>query len=199
VTRHRGFMAGLDPGQSTGRWSVYYANSTVEIMFHVVTLMPSKGNDSQQILKKRQVGNDHVQIIWSDHSRDYRPATISSQFNDVHIVIYPLQNPPNLFRIQIHTKKTIQMPPFGPLQDGMVVPAELLGPLVRLTALNANRARRYMTAGYGRPYPTRRRYIEEIVQRHATRMAPADFVSSLLPGMFNAFNYRPPNPQASSS
>jgi Rap/ran-GAP len=40
-----------------------------------------------------------VHIIWSEHERDYSPTTITSQFNDAHIVIYPLKN--GLFRIQI--------------------------------------------------------------------------------------------------
>ncbi len=182
VSKHKGFLAGLDGvGLSTGRYSVYYASSTFELMFHVVTCMPTKPNDPQQIHKKRQVGNDHVHIVWSDHTREYRPSTISSQFNDVHIVIYPLAN--QLYRIQIHTKKGV-VPPFGPLQDGMVVTGEVLGPMVRATALNANRARRYSTPGYGRPYPTRKKAIDEIVQRHSMRLPPQEFLSRMLRGTF---------------
>ena len=55
------------------------------------------------------------------------------------------------------------MPLFGPLVDGMIVPAYLLPQLVRQTALNANRAVRYNQAGFNRPYPTRKKYIDEIV------------------------------------
>lgn len=73
--------------------------------------------DEQQILKKRHVGNDLVHIVWSEHSREYRPSTITSQFNDAHIVIYPLPN--GLFRIQIFRKDDRTL--FGPLCDGMVV------------------------------------------------------------------------------
>jgi hypothetical protein len=76
--------------------------------------MPTKWSDKQQIHKKRQVGNDHVNIVWSDHNRDWLAGTISSHFNDVHIVIYPLKN--EMFRIQILTKDHV--PSFGPLQVG---------------------------------------------------------------------------------
>lgn len=41
--------------------------------------------DDQQILKKRHVGNDMVHVVWSEHTRDYRPGTITSQFNDAHV------------------------------------------------------------------------------------------------------------------
>jgi len=188
---HAGFLGGLDC-RSTGSSSVYWCSSTLELMFHAVTLMPSRSleADEQQIHKKRQVGNDHVHVVWAEYGREYRPTTISSQFNDAHIVIYPIRNhapeaaatdgpsgssgssigplPPSLssalFRIAIFSKASV--PAFGPLQDGMVVRGASLPALVRLTALNATRAIRHATAGYGRPLPTRRKYIEELLAKH---------------------------------
>jgi hypothetical protein len=161
LATHEGFLGGLDQGLTTGITAPYYANATTEVVFHVITKMPNKENDNQQIHKKRHVGNDNVHIIWSEHDRDYRPWTITSQFNFVHIVIYPLQYP--LFRIQINTKENV--PLFGPLLDGMVVDKESLAPLVRMTAINANKAVRYQQPGYKKPYPTRRELINEIVER----------------------------------
>jgi len=46
-----------------------------------------------------------VQIIWSEHKRDYNPSTITSQFNDAHVIIYPLSN--GLFRIQVYKKDKV--------------------------------------------------------------------------------------------
>jgi hypothetical protein len=161
LATHEGFLGGLDQGLTTGLTAPYYANATTEVIFHVITKMPNKENDNQQIHKKRHVGNDNVHIVWSEHDRDYRPWTITSQFNFVHIVIYPLQYP--LFRVQIHTKENV--PLFGPLLDGMIVDKESLAPLVRMTAINANKAVRYQQAGYKKPYPTRRELINEIVER----------------------------------
>lgn len=146
---------------STGESALYWANSTLEVIFHEIVSMPTIDSDPQQIQKaamlfyrklisfqKRHVGNDFVHIIWSEHLRDYNPLTITSQFNEAHIIIYPLPN--GLFRIQtyripaVSTHKnycvTAQVPPYGPLQHGMVVNKELLSILVRETAVNANRA-----------------------------------------------------------
>jgi hypothetical protein len=184
---HAGFLGGLDV-RSTGHRSLYWSSSSMEIMWHVVTLMPSRAQevDEQQIHIKRQVGNDHVHVVWSEYGREYRPSIISSQFNDAHIVVYPMRTPTTsaaaggkectavgplptdlssgLYRISVFTKPSV--PPFGPLQDNMVVRGDVLGALVRLTALNANRAIRYATAGYGRPFPTRRKYIDDILAKH---------------------------------
>jgi hypothetical protein len=199
----KGFAAGLDP-RTTGTHSIYWASHSTELMFHVVTRMPSKpaSVDPQQVHKKVHVGNDHVRIVWSEHSRDYRPTTISSQFNDVNIIIYPLKeirpesrddvraaiddDEAGLFRIQILS--AARVPPFGPLQDGMLVSRALLAPMIRWTALNANRAVRYSTVGYGRPYPTRKKYIDDVAVRYAATSpqaaAPAGmeaFLTELFP------------------
>jgi hypothetical protein len=176
VASHRGFLAGLD-ARSTGATSVYWASSTTELMLHVVTSMPTLDSDPQQIHKKRQVGNDHVHLVYSEHDRDYLPSTISSQFNDAHICLYPL--PDGLYRVQIFAKETV--PHFGPLSDGMVVPEECVGELARATAVNANRARRFATPGFGRPYPTRQKYIADIITRNVVPRNAAELQGALFP------------------
>ena len=37
----------------------------------------------------RHIGNDNVQIVWSEHWREYRTGIISSDFADIVICIYP--------------------------------------------------------------------------------------------------------------
>lgn len=173
----QGYIGGLDRRLTNGSVSPYWATQLQEVIFHDVTAMPTvvchkslfffpltslQETDEQQILKKRHVGNDLVHIVWSEHSRDYRPGTITSQFNDAHIVIYPLPN--GLFRIQIFRKDERAL--FGPLCDGMVVTKALLPQLVRQTALNANRYVRANSAAYTRPYVTRQKAIMELVAKH---------------------------------
>ena len=51
------------------------------------------------------MGNDEVHIVWSEHWRDYRRTIFKTQFADVLIIIYPLQN--KLFRIQINKKQNV--------------------------------------------------------------------------------------------
>lgn len=195
LATHAGFMGKLDPHLTTGQTSLYFCDSFVELMYHVITAMPTSHSDPQQLHKKRHVSNDHVHIVWTEHSRDYRPSTISSQFNHVHIVIYPLQGPswskkggategrrgPALFRVQIFQKDGV--PSFGPLRDGMVVSKALLGPLVRITALNACRVCRYGLQGVRTPgvsvppYATRQEYITKMVNRYEEQLSAPKFLS----------------------
>jgi hypothetical protein len=100
---HKGFLGGLDA--TCGSSAPYWANASYEVIFHCATRMPTIDTDPQQIQKKRHVGNDIVHIIWSEHCRDYHPATITSQFNDAHVIIYPL--PSGLYRIQIYRKDKV--------------------------------------------------------------------------------------------
>ncbi|KAE9040512.1 hypothetical protein PR003_g4969 [Phytophthora rubi] len=179
---HRGFVGGLDTNPkslSNGKTTLYYATSHSEVMFHVVTMMPTKASDPQQIDKKRHVGNDYVHIIWSDNATQaYDPSTITSHFNDVQIVIYPLRKAQRgLFLIKIHSKDKV--PPFGPLQSGMVVHQSDLARLVRQTAMNANRVCRSQTMLYVRPYPTRKILVDEIVERYAVEYKESQLLTML--------------------
>ena len=54
----------------------------------------------------RHLGNDEVHIVWSEHYRDYRHGIVNTEFADVMIVIYPLEN--RLFRIQIIKKPQVE-------------------------------------------------------------------------------------------
>jgi len=174
---HAGFMGGLDRNLTFGKVAPYFATSSYEVVFHAPTLMPTNPADDQQIDKKKHVGNDFVHIVWSEHKRDYKPTTITSNFNEAHIVIYPLPN--GLFRIQIFRKEKLQF--FGPLLDGMVVNKTILTPLVRQTAINASRRARAISKGYMKPYPTRNALIKEIIQRYKSpkNLSFDEFMSSL--------------------
>ena len=55
----------------------------------------------------RHLGNDEVQIVWSDHTRSYRRGIIPTDFGDVLIIIYPLRN--GLFRIEINRKPEVRI------------------------------------------------------------------------------------------
>lgn len=169
LVSHKGFSGGLDcnpKSLSNGASTFYYADSSTEMIYHILTKMPTKSGDPQQIDKKRHVGNDFVHIVWSENHRDYLPTTISSNFNDVQIVIHPFaRSHQGMYRIQIYSKPEI--PVFGPLLSGMVVNRTSLASLVRQTAMNANRLCRQKTAIYQPPYATRSKLIDEIKDRYA--------------------------------
>ncbi|OQS00529.1 hypothetical protein THRCLA_05928 [Thraustotheca clavata] len=181
LATHKGFAGGLDHNPQTlsnGQSTLYYSNSTTEVIFHIVTKMPTKPNDPQQIDKKRHVGNDHVHIVWSDNPRAYSSTTITSNFNFVQIVIFPLRNSSEgLYLIDVLTKPNV--PNFGPLIGGMIVTKSDLPELVRQTVMNANRACRQTSAWYLPPYPTRRKLIEEIVERYSSDYSEKSMLTSL--------------------
>eukprot|EP01129_Flabellula_baltica_P015513 TRINITY_DN7931_c0_g1_i2.p1 TRINITY_DN7931_c0_g1~~TRINITY_DN7931_c0_g1_i2.p1 ORF type:complete len:519 (-),score=74.87 TRINITY_DN7931_c0_g1_i2:1-1557(-) len=161
LASHDGFRGGLNAG-TDGSSSIYYANEGYEVMFHVITMMPRDPKDERCVSRKRHVGNDHVHIVWCENHRDYDPSIIRSQFNDAHIVIYPLIN--GMYRIRIHKKDHV--PEFGPLRDGMVISDEILGEVVLQTAISANEAVRSTQPSYKIPFAARKEYIKELSERH---------------------------------
>ncbi|XP_047466441.1 ral GTPase-activating protein subunit alpha-2 isoform X3 [Mugil cephalus] len=174
LASHCGFMGGLQRNGSTGLTAPYYATSTVEVIFHVSTRMPSDSDDS--LTKKlRHLGNDEVHIVWSEHTRDYRRGIIPTDFGDVLIIIYPTKN--HMYFIQILKKP--QVPFFGPLFDGAIVTGTLLPSLVRATCINASRAVKSRLTLYQSFYEERALYLEAIVQNHREVMTFEDFASQV--------------------
>uniref|UniRef100_A0A4W3K2W2 Ral GTPase activating protein catalytic subunit alpha 2 n=1 Tax=Callorhinchus milii TaxID=7868 RepID=A0A4W3K2W2_CALMI len=174
LSTHCGFMGGLQRNGSTGQTAPYYATSTVEVIFHVSSRMPSDSDDS--ITKKlRHLGNDEIHIIWSEHTRDYRRGIIPTDFGDVLIIIYPMKN--HMFYIQILKKP--EVPFFGPLFDGAIVNGKLLPSLVRVTGINASRAVKTLIPLYQGFYEERAQYVEAIVQQHKEIMTFEDFAAQV--------------------
>lgn len=160
---HLGFMGGLQSNGSNGKSTPYFANSLMEVIFHVSTRIPAKSEDTESLTRKlRHLGNDEVHIVWSENSsRDYRRGIIPTEFGDVLIVIYPVASLPDFYRVQIIRKPDV--PLFGPLFDGSVVHATLLAPLVRATAINASRAQRTNVQYYHHFFEERAKCIESII------------------------------------
>ncbi|NXE54126.1 RGPA2 protein, partial [Casuarius casuarius] len=174
LSTHGGFMGGLQRNGSTGQTAPYYATSTVEIIFHVSTRMPSDSDDS--LTKKlRHLGNDEVHIVWSEHTRNYRRGIIPTDFGDVLIVIYPMKN--HMFFIEIMKKP--EVPFFGPLFDGAIVTAKLLPSLVCATCINASRAVKSLIPLYQSFYEERALYLEAIIQNHKEVMTFEDFAAQV--------------------
>jgi RAP1 GTPase activating protein 1 len=61
-------------------------------MFHVATFLPYKPEDSQQLEKKRHIGNDLVTIIFQQGNDVFELATIASQQNHVIAIVQPHQD-----------------------------------------------------------------------------------------------------------
>ncbi|CAI5739258.1 unnamed protein product [Hyaloperonospora brassicae] len=141
-----GYTGGLDTmNNSDGKFGLVYQDACAQIMFHVATMMvpQSYRRDSNpaaenfaSMQKKRHIGNDFVHVVFKECDEDYDLRTISGQFNDVHIVIQPLND--HEYRTQVHVKQGIA--PFGPLYGRQVVSSSIISECVRLTCMNANLA-----------------------------------------------------------
>eukprot|EP01090_Pellita_catalonica_P014937 TRINITY_DN3917_c0_g1_i1.p1 TRINITY_DN3917_c0_g1~~TRINITY_DN3917_c0_g1_i1.p1 ORF type:complete len:550 (+),score=71.18 TRINITY_DN3917_c0_g1_i1:95-1651(+) len=133
LATHRGYVGGLDRKGTHGKVAPYFCDANAELIYHELTGMPLKEGDSQQVQRKRHVGNDSVLIIWSENKKPYNVDTIVSQFNQIFLIIYPVPNA--MYRISIvqKSKKIVT----GPLQDGMIISSDCLSQLVRETVMNA--------------------------------------------------------------
>ncbi|XP_046701135.1 rap1 GTPase-activating protein 1 isoform X4 [Silurus meridionalis] len=84
----KGFRGGLDVthGQ-TGTESVYHNFHNKEIMFHVSTKLPFTEGDSQQLQRKRHIGNDIVAIVFQEENTPFVPDMIASNFLHAYVVV----------------------------------------------------------------------------------------------------------------
>ena len=84
-TERGGYLGGLDTSQKL--CMPYFSTSSVQLLFHDVTRLPP-GDSEKQLSRKRHVGNDFVQVIWSDNPRDYSPHTIRSKMTMVRSIFF---------------------------------------------------------------------------------------------------------------
>ncbi|CAI9162806.1 unnamed protein product [Rangifer tarandus platyrhynchus] len=111
----KGFRGGLDVthGQ-TGVESVYTIFRDREIMFHVSTKLPFTEGDTQQLQRKRHIGNDIVAIIFQEENTPFVPDMIASNFLHAYIVVQaenPGTEPPS-YKVAVTAREDV--PAFGP-------------------------------------------------------------------------------------
>lgn len=67
----------------TGKESIYTVYAGHEVMYHVSTMLPHSKDNPQQLERKRHIGNDIVNIIYTDDPAlldTFNPNCIKSQF-----------------------------------------------------------------------------------------------------------------------
>ncbi|XP_073967370.1 GTPase-activating Rap/Ran-GAP domain-like protein 3 isoform X6 [Choristoneura fumiferana] len=106
------FRGGLDvKGDMTGLYSVYTMHQGHEIMFHVSTLLPFSKDNKQQLERKRHIGNDIVNIIFTDASGHdtFNPQCVKSHFTHVFAIVSEV---PEGYKLSVFSDDSV--PPFGP-------------------------------------------------------------------------------------
>eukprot|EP01120_Amphizonella_sp_Union-15-10_P014096 TRINITY_DN671_c0_g2_i2.p1 TRINITY_DN671_c0_g2~~TRINITY_DN671_c0_g2_i2.p1 ORF type:complete len:358 (+),score=67.09 TRINITY_DN671_c0_g2_i2:696-1769(+) len=87
---YKGYKGGLDTEHDTTGTHAYVTEfKGFEIVYHCSTLLPlTMENGTQQVARKRHIGNDVVVIIFQDGpTGGFSPATITSKFNHVYLVV----------------------------------------------------------------------------------------------------------------
>ncbi|XP_061582884.1 rap1 GTPase-activating protein 1 isoform X7 [Cololabis saira] len=84
----KGFRGGLDVTHGQTGTESYYTNfHNKEIMFHVSTKLPYTEGDSQQLQRKRHIGNDIVAIVFQEENTPFVPDMIQSNFLHAYVVV----------------------------------------------------------------------------------------------------------------
>ena len=85
-----------------------------EVMFHVSSMIPFKPNDSQQLSRKRHIGNDVVSIVFQEENTPFCPNSIRSHFLHCFIVVQ-VENPNSeetYYKVSVAAKEGV--PKFAP-------------------------------------------------------------------------------------
>ncbi|XP_043274870.1 GTPase-activating Rap/Ran-GAP domain-like protein 3 [Venturia canescens] len=109
------YRGGLDvKGDMTGKESVYTVYAGHEVMYHVSTMLPYSKDNPQQLERKRHIGNDIVNIIYTDDPtvfETFNPNCIKSQFTHVFAIVTSLDSHQS-WRVAVYCDETV--PLFGP-------------------------------------------------------------------------------------
>ncbi|XP_018049726.1 PREDICTED: rap1 GTPase-activating protein 1-like isoform X3 [Atta colombica] len=112
---HKGYRGGLDTrhGQ-TGDSAVYEVFRGREVLFHVASLLPYSPGDSQQLQRKRHIGNDIVAIIFQEEPTPFSPDMIASHFLHAFIVVQVIDpcTPNTRYKVSVTARDDV--PWFGP-------------------------------------------------------------------------------------
>ncbi|XP_047196060.1 rap1 GTPase-activating protein 1-like isoform X18 [Hippoglossus stenolepis] len=111
----KGFRGGLDVthGQ-TGAESVYCNYRNKEVMFHVSTKLPYTEGDTQQLQRKRHIGNDIVAIVFQEENTPFVPDMIASNFLHGYVVVQVVNPCSNNVLYKVSVTARDDVPFFGP-------------------------------------------------------------------------------------
>ncbi|KAG7221540.1 hypothetical protein INR49_017071 [Caranx melampygus] len=111
----KGFRGGLDVthGQ-TGTESVYCNYRNKEVMFHVSTKLPYTEGDTQQLQRKRHIGNDIVAIVFQEENTPFVPDMIASNFLHAYVVVQVVNSCSDNVLYKVSVTARDDVPFFGP-------------------------------------------------------------------------------------
>uniref|UniRef100_A0A3P8W8E1 Signal-induced proliferation-associated 1 n=1 Tax=Cynoglossus semilaevis TaxID=244447 RepID=A0A3P8W8E1_CYNSE len=164
------YRAQLDNKDSTGTHSLYTRYQDYEIMFHVSTMLPYTANNTQQLLRKRHIGNDIVTIVFQEPGAlPFTPKSIRSHFQHVFIIVQ-VHEPctDNAFYVAVTRSKDI--PLFGPLfPKGARFPrSPAFRDFLLAKAVNAENASEKSEKFRSMATRTRQEYLKDLAENFVT-------------------------------
>ncbi|XP_041035832.1 signal-induced proliferation-associated protein 1 isoform X2 [Carcharodon carcharias] len=159
---------------STGTHSLYTTYQEYEIMFHVSTMLPYTANNSQQLLRKRHIGNDIVTIVFQEPTADpFTPKTIRSHFQHVFLVVQ-VHNPcTENVSYSVAVTRSKDVPEFGPFfQKGVTFPKSAnFRDFLLAKVVNAENAAEKSEKFHAMATRTRQEYLKDLADNYVTTAA----------------------------
>uniref|UniRef100_A0A3Q0RUW5 Signal-induced proliferation-associated 1 n=1 Tax=Amphilophus citrinellus TaxID=61819 RepID=A0A3Q0RUW5_AMPCI len=164
------YRAQLDNKDSTGTHSLYTRYQDYEIMFHVSTMLPYTANNTQQLLRKRHIGNDIVTIVFQEPGAlPFTPKSIRSHFQHVFIIVQVHEpGTENTYYVAVTRSKDI--PLFGPLfPKGARFPrSAAFRDFLLAKAVNAENAAEKSEKFRSMATRTRQEYLKDLAENYVT-------------------------------
>ena len=78
----------------------------------MATLLPFSETDTQQLQRKRHIGNDIVSVVFQEGETPFSPDMVTSHFLHAYIVVRPEPGDPDTYRVTVTARADV--PYFGP-------------------------------------------------------------------------------------
>ncbi|XP_030601482.1 signal-induced proliferation-associated 1-like protein 2 isoform X1 [Archocentrus centrarchus] len=156
---------------STGTHSLYTRYQDYEIMFHVSTMLPYTANNTQQLLRKRHIGNDIVTIVFQEPGAlPFTPKSIRSHFQHVFIIVQVHEPGTENTYYRVAVTRSKDIPLFGPLfPKGARFPrSAAFRDFLLAKAVNAENAAEKSEKFRSMATRTRQEYLKDLAENYVT-------------------------------
>jgi len=85
-------ISGLGRDGTDGKFTYIWQDNIMQVIFHVVTLMPTTESDAKCNNKKKNIGNDFVTIVYNESGQEYNIQTVKGQFSYGCVIVEPLEH-----------------------------------------------------------------------------------------------------------
>ncbi|XP_058880364.1 signal-induced proliferation-associated 1-like protein 2 isoform X5 [Acipenser ruthenus] len=156
---------------STGSHSLYTTYKDYELMFHVSTLLPYTANNTQQLLRKRHIGNDIVTIVFQEPGAlPFTPKNIRSHFQHVFVIVKVYNPCTENVCYSVAVSRSKDVPPFGPpIPKGVTFPkSAVFRDFLLAKVINAENAAHKSEKFRAMATRTRQEYLKDLAENFVT-------------------------------